>query len=245
MLDSFAIKWPSDYEGDVLRLVETQEQSATLSLVDDFEEQSLLEDLLENTKPPLINDVFDRHYLISSPFRYPPLKHGSRFGDITMPSYFYASENIRTCLTESAFYRLGFVNAMKAPFERSIISEHMSFSVRVSTSQAIDFTKEKNLILQEQLMSPVNYQFTQKLGKFLTEKQHLKLIRYNSARVKDGVNVAIAKPDIISSNKPFNCQQWLCITKNESVMFRMRQGGRSFNFFKQDYIVQGEFPEFA
>ncbi|WP_211160077.1 hypothetical protein [Aromatoleum aromaticum] len=39
--------------GDLVRLVESQEQIATNRLVDTLEEQALLESLLETSKPPL------------------------------------------------------------------------------------------------------------------------------------------------------------------------------------------------
>ena len=71
---------------NVFRIVETQEIAATTGLVDDLEEQHLLEQLLDKVKPSYREGTEKLHYLISTPFRYPPLKYGSRFGDITMPS---------------------------------------------------------------------------------------------------------------------------------------------------------------
>jgi hypothetical protein len=76
------------FTADVSRIVETQEYAATTSLVDNLQEQSLLEQMLDKAKPDYREGTENRHYLISSPFRYPPLKHGSRFGDVTMPSFF-------------------------------------------------------------------------------------------------------------------------------------------------------------
>ena len=61
------------------RVVEAQHQVSTRKLVDTLEEQSLLEDLIDAAKPP--DPTQGRlHYLLSTPFRYPPLRHGSRFG---------------------------------------------------------------------------------------------------------------------------------------------------------------------
>ena len=68
--------------GTVYRLVESQEQIATLGYVDTLEEQTLLEEMLETTKPPYPFTTEDFHYLLKTPFRYPPLKWGSRFGRI-------------------------------------------------------------------------------------------------------------------------------------------------------------------
>lgn len=55
-------------EGELLRLVESQEQVATTSLVGDLAEQSVLEDLLEATKPPYRSGTVGMHYLLASPF---------------------------------------------------------------------------------------------------------------------------------------------------------------------------------
>ena len=74
----------TNYKTSVYRIVETQEYAATMNLVDDLEEQELLEQLLDEVKPPYKKGTQKLHYLISTPFRYPPLKYGSRFGDRTM-----------------------------------------------------------------------------------------------------------------------------------------------------------------
>ena len=59
--------------GRLLRLVESQEQVATNSLVRTLAEQALLEDLIEASKPPLPATGHGLHYLLATPFRYPPL----------------------------------------------------------------------------------------------------------------------------------------------------------------------------
>lgn len=63
-------------QGRLVRLVESQEQVATLQLVDTLEEQALLEELLESSKPPVPADAEPLHYLLKTPFRYPPLRWG-------------------------------------------------------------------------------------------------------------------------------------------------------------------------
>ena len=72
--------------GELLRLVESQEQVAASTLVDDLGEQALLEDLLDNAKPPRRPGTEGLHYLLATPFRYPPLRHGSRFGNRFEPA---------------------------------------------------------------------------------------------------------------------------------------------------------------
>ena len=79
---------PHALGGEVLRLVESQEQVATSRLVGTLAEQELLETMIEASKPPLLKRALRLHYLLSTPFRYPPLRHGSRFGGRDEPSLF-------------------------------------------------------------------------------------------------------------------------------------------------------------
>lgn len=71
---------PRRLDGTVVRLVESQEQIATHRLVATLARQAQLEALLERTKPPLRPGTDGLHYLLATPFRYPPLPNGSRFG---------------------------------------------------------------------------------------------------------------------------------------------------------------------
>ncbi len=63
-----------EISGTVYRLVESQEQVATLGYVDTLDEQALLEQMLESTKPVYKEDLSAYHYLLSTLFRYPPLQ---------------------------------------------------------------------------------------------------------------------------------------------------------------------------
>lgn len=228
------------YTKPVFRIVETQEIAATTNLVDDMDEQDLLEQMLETVKPLHREDTENLHYLISTPFRYPPLKYGSRFGDVTMPSYFYASEAIRTSLAECAFYRFVFMNDLATPYDDSINSEHLTFSVLCKTDSLRDLTLISDADIQARISSPNEYAFTQQLGKKLVENQ-TQVIRFNSARIKDGVNVAIAQPGCIKSKSPENCVNWLCKTSNSSVSFKS-YGESPITFAIDDYYVDGELP---
>lgn len=87
------------------RVVEAQHISSSRDLVDTLEEHDLLEELIEESKPSIAKD---KHYLIFSPFRYPPLKYGSRFGSLYEPSLWYGSLELETAFAEVAYYRLQF-----------------------------------------------------------------------------------------------------------------------------------------
>ena len=102
-------------KGVCYRLVESQEQIATLGYVDTLEEQVLLEEMLDAVKPayPMAGD--DYHYLLKTPFRYPPLEWGSRLGSKHEASLFYAGLSVTSTLAESAYYRFVFLNKWRIP----------------------------------------------------------------------------------------------------------------------------------
>ena len=78
----------SPLRGAVHRITDRQGESGTADLVDGLREQARLEQLIEGVKPPIPSDwpeagdgrPLPSHRLLLTPFRYPPLESGSRFG---------------------------------------------------------------------------------------------------------------------------------------------------------------------
>ena len=119
--------------GTIHRVVESQEQVATNALVDTLAEQALLEELLERSKPPLADGSRGLHYLLATPFRYPPLPWGSRFGSRFEPSLFYAARHVDTALAEGAFYRFVFWTGMQTPPPAPLHTRHTVFAPEIDT----------------------------------------------------------------------------------------------------------------
>jgi len=229
---------------NVFRIVETQEIAATAGLVDDSNEQYLLEQLLDHVKPPYRQHTEKLHYLISTPFRYPPLKYGSRFGDITMPSYFYASEQIATALAESAFYRFVFLHDMSVPYNKTLKSGHMTFSVKIQSSGMADLTQVKSKGIATLLKSPSDYLLTQQLGKILTQEKAAQVIKFYSARDKSGINFAVAEAKVIKSTTPENSINWICHSALDKISF-ISKGCLPISFEIDGFRVNGELPSFV
>src|SRR5215218_6478406 len=84
------------------RLVEAQHRVSTLKLVDTVEEQAILEEQLQATKPPLPPGAERLHYLLSTPFRYGAFyPTGSRFRRAGLTEgVFYAAEEPRSAVAE-------------------------------------------------------------------------------------------------------------------------------------------------
>lgn len=231
------------YQSDVYRFVETQEYAATTNLVDDLDEQFLLEQMLDDVKPTYRPGTEHMHYLLKTPFRYPPLEYGSRFGTRLMPSFFYAGESVETTLSEVAYYRFVFLSHMSVPYEQAIRSEHLLFSIHVDTQACANLTHPTLDTFSSSLRQTNGYGFCQKVGKWLIEERQVAMIRYYSARQNDGKNVAIYQPSAISSSQPDTQQRWLCLTKPGSISFSQHgQKEKPLSYDLEQYLVGGQLP---
>lgn len=129
--------------GDILwRCVEAQHVVSTMPLVDTLEEQALLEDILEDTKPPVPPECEGLHYLYMTPFRYGLYPNGSRFRCAgRTPGVFYASMAPETAVAETAFHLLLFyAHSPATPFPKDP-TQHLMFDVPVKTQVMIDLTE--------------------------------------------------------------------------------------------------------
>ncbi len=233
---------PVGYQGRVKRLVETQEVAATMHLVDDLDEQYLLEQMLDEVKPRYREGTEHMHYLLKTPFRYPPLKYGSRFGSRLLPSFFYASEDEHGTLGEVAYYRFVFLQHMQVAYDKPIRSQHMMFSLAVNTNNTADLGLANFSSIKSQLLSVDHYQFSQSVGHYLQSEAKVHVIRYPSARIKTGVNVAIAAPQAIMSKEPESCQNWLCLTLADKVSFTPTTRALPITYYRDDFLVGGDLP---
>jgi hypothetical protein len=96
----------------------------------------LLEELIDRAKPPE-RTRGRMHYLLFTPFRYPPLRHGSRFGTRHERGIRYGSESLRTALAEVAYYRFLFLDATSADLA-PLATELTAYSVRTRTQTGYD-----------------------------------------------------------------------------------------------------------
>ncbi len=228
--------------GTLLRVVESQEQVATNRLVDSLDEQALLETLLESSKPSRPAACEGLHYLLATPFRYPPLRHGSRFGTREQPALFYGSINLRTALAETAYYRLVFLSGMTVPPPGGrLVTQHASFSARYRTGHGLQLHRPPFDRFEQRLRNPAGYGETQSLGSAMREAG-IAAIRYRSARDRlRGLNVALFEPAALASRRPGQLQRWLCETRVEGVGF-YRAGAGTTHFDRAQFLVDGRLP---
>ena len=202
------------------RIVETQEQMATRQLVDTLEEQIILEELLEAGKPAVPESYITYHPLLYTPFRYPPLKHGSRFGKKTEPALWYGSLVLSTAFAEKAFYLFNFLNASTAVLGM-VAPQFTGFSVQVQSKKGVQLTSVAFANYTSLISKPTSYQASQLLGSAMRHAG-VEAFTYGSAREKQkGTNIGLFTPHAFLHKTPnaASFQSWQCIATTELIEF--------------------------
>lgn len=228
--------------GEVLRLVESQEQVATNRLVANLAEQELLEAMLEASKPPLLKRTARLDYLLATPFRYPPLRHGSRFGGRHEPSLFYGARTLETVLAESAYYRFVFWQGMVRPPPAALRTQHTLFGATLRARRGYPLQLPPFDTYRAVLTSPDDYTSTQQLGRALREAG-AEAVEYVSARdAGGGLNVALFSPTAFAGPKPTFKEEWLCETRADEVSFYARGASGLRTYARSGFEVNGRLP---
>jgi hypothetical protein len=224
------------------RAVEAQHQISTRKLVDDDGEQALLEEVLERYKPPLA-DGGRLHYLLFTPFRYPPLARGSRFGTRHETGIWYGAESLHTAFAEVAYYRLLFLAGTTAdltPLETDV----SAFTVRVRTARGIDLTVPPFVRWESALASRTSYAATQPLGTAM-RAAGVEAFRSTSARdVRGGVNVGVFAPRAFAGRRPRRIETWRCVATHDGVELGKRDYFERtvHRFPRGEFLVKGRLP---
>lgn len=211
--------------GLVWRVVEHQHTASTRKLVDTQAEQDVLENLLEDSKPPYPPGTESLHYLLKTPFRYKN-PHGSRFRAPNAPrGVFYASDQVRTALAETAYYRLRFFS--DAPDMDLPRQEHKltAFSVMYRAYKEIDLSEGAFVSQHAAWTACDDYSATQQLAQMAIESG-VESIRYKSVRdMKQGMNVALLNPFLFKHKKPVRQHTWY-MNISEIEVFAARSGAK-------------------
>lgn len=198
------------FEKECWRLVEPQHSISTLKLVDTLDEQRLLEEMIEKTKPSVPPECQGLDFLLFTPFRYDaPYPKGSRFRRAGMTAgVFHASEEPETAVAEMAFYRLlFFAESPGTPWPDSI-TEYSAFSVRVRTGRAIDLTAPPLNRQQKVWRDVQDYGPCQALAE-QARAAGCEAIRYESVRDPSRrANVAVLTCKAFRDRAPRKRQSW-------------------------------------
>lgn len=199
------------------RAVEAQHQVSTLRLVDhDPLRQELLERILEQSKPPLPHGTENLHYLLATPFRYPPSQHGSRFRAWPDPGVLYAGRLRQTACAEMGYWRWRF------------LTDSQGLTEIPASAQTLFQLGAAGLGLRLNAdpvwMHPSNYQQTQALAR-QARQANLDWIGYHSVRHQPtGYCYAILQPAAIGPRQPLEMETWyLTVTRTTVVWQRERE----------------------
>ncbi len=225
------------------RVVESQHEVSTRKLVSSAAEQELLEALLDRVKPPAQVGV-RLHYLLFTPFRYPPLRYGSRFGTRQERGIWYGSLQQRTAFAEVAYYRLLFLEGSQAELE-PVITALSSFTIRMRSERGIELTAPPFAAHAADISSPKSHIASQPLGRSMRDAQ-VEMFTFTSARdTHNGVNIGAFTPAVFHQAQPQQFERWHCTATRQTVDFtrgdhlRTRQ---TFEFGRAQFLVNDRLP---
>ena len=224
------------------RVVESQHQVSTRKLVDSAEEQALLEQLIDGAKPPDLTGG-RLHYLLFTPFRYPPLPHGSRFGRRHQRGIWYGSLERRTAFAEVAYYRLLFLEGTQAPLG-TITTPLTAFRATLRTTHGVALDAPPFDAFRATIASPVSYAESQALGGAMRDAG-VEAFTWPSARdAAGGANVGAFVPSVFGRTKPASLESWHCAASRERVDVTRRDyfQRETFEFPREQFLVDGALP---
>ena len=224
-------------------MVESQSRSSTRVLVDSLDDHALLEQMLEESKPAAPEGTERLHYLLWTPFRYPPLLHGSRFGTRTEGGLWYGSEGLATAFAEFAYYQFYFLEGPVEPL--GPLRRRVSvFQAQVRTERGVDLTRPPVVVFRASLSSPSLYQDAQALGAAM-RADGVQACRFHSARDKTGgTNVVAFSPKAFFKRKPGPLQTWNCFATRTTVELTRDgvSGPTVHSYARSEFLVDGALP---
>lgn len=196
------------YVGEVWRVVEAQHRISTNRLASNADEQTLLEDLVEEVKPRMPEAARHLDFLLAAPFRYGH-NQASRFRRANeRPGIFYSSENEATAIAEAAYWKLRFFSRSPGFEPPNTTSEHTSFRASVATERAIDLTLAPFDQRASDWTDPKDYTACQELAARAREAK-TELIRTSSARDHlEGCNIVLLEPTAFTRRSPKPGKTW-------------------------------------
>jgi hypothetical protein len=213
--------WVHEFSADLhmpaFRMVETQYVAATMRLVDSADEQLMLEDLLEASKPPLPPQAKGLHYLLAAPFRYVP-QTGSRFRAVNSPGIWYGADDAYCACAEIAYWRQRFLLDSVGLMKQTLVTDLSMYEASVQ-GRTLDLLSHPWVLAQTLWMHPSDYAETQKLATLVRDSlSGVTWIRYASVRASDHVCAAVFDPRSLTMvTAEGRYETWHCHTTADKV----------------------------
>lgn len=222
------------WQGSGWRAVEAQHKVSTMSLVHGSRaDQALLEDILEEVKPPIPEAAQGLHWLLFTPFRYYPLPGGSRFRRKDDPGIFYGAEDRQTACAESGYWRLRMWMDSKGLSGKQKAVPLTLFEFHGASSHSIDLTQPPLVADRDIWTRPDDYAGTQQLAENARSAE-VEVIRYESVRNSGGFCLALMTPRVFRAvPEPYqnNQQTWtLFIEPPNLIVWQRDLNGETWSF---------------
>ena len=218
------------WQADLSRAVEAQHVASTMALVDGLDEQQVLEQVLDDSKPPVPLAARRLDYLLFPPFRYAPPPGGSRFRGPTDPGVFYAADAIRTACAELGYWR--WRHLLEAPALAAMPAASQTvFRARVA-AEAVDLRQSPFVADRLRWTDPVDYAACQRFAR-TARGAAVGAIRYESVRDPQRAGCcAVLDPGAFARRAPLEQQTWTLSVMRERVVWQRTHvvGGQSFEF---------------
>jgi hypothetical protein len=224
------------------RVVEAQHKVSTRRLVDTLDEQAILEEIVEQAKPrPPAGAAFaDLHTLLFTPFRYPPLPRGSRFGASHERGLWYGAEKVETSLAEKSYYQLLFAEGTRADLE-NLSCDWSAFPAAIATARGVDLTSSAFGKFHADISSPSSYAATHALGAHMRTAGVI-AFGFGSARCpRRGKAFGLFEP-AFAKRHPGPLQTWRCIVTADGCEVVPLNGNATLVFPRSAFLVGGAFP---
>ena len=216
----------------VWRAVEAQHRVATMSLVDNLDEQHLLEQMLETSKPPapILGSMsatasVKTDYLLITPFRYTSA-YPSRFRRSNESGVWYGAEDVSTACAEAGYWRWRFLMDSDGLRDKEVRAELTIFQARVQ-GRHIDLITTPWNELQHTWVDPHNYAECHTLAE-TARTNGVNWIRYRSARWPEGMCAAVLSPSALDRPHPERLQTWRCRVNAQELHFVHKETWLSF-----------------
>lgn len=211
------------------RAVEGQHVVSTMALVDSLAEQHALERILDEGKPPVPPGAARLHYLLFTPFRYPPPPGGSRFRGPVDPGVFYAAEEVRTACAELGYWR--WRHLCDSPGIDAMPTKPQTVFRAKVAGVSVDLRKPPFDADRARWTDPADYGACQAFGRAAREAA-VRVIRYESVRDPGrGACCALLHPDAFAAREPVDAQTWWLSVFRDRVVWQ-RSGPAAVESFE-------------
>lgn len=224
------------WKGDLWRVVKSQAKASTMRLTDTLDEQKLLEDILERSKPNMPDECKGLHYLLATPFRYAPYPHGSRFRRAGQrEGAFYGSKAVYTVIAEMSFCRLLFFAEAPGTILPSAPVEHTVFVIGCATDSSLNLCVPPLDRDAQIWQHPTDYEPCQDLAD-LARGADIQAIRYSSVRdPKEGINCVLLSARAFAERSPKSMQTWHIFPGEYSVRSWCENPRSAIEFQRNDF----------